>query len=576
MFKKNILAPLLSLLLIFSSTLFIPPERVSAEAGITWTERTSSGSTYWRSIASSSDGTKLVAVTPSGYIWTSTNSGATWSTQSNSSGQDDWQSIASNSTGQYLVAGVQNGYIWTSSNYGAAWFQRAISANWRNIASSSSGEYLAAVDGAGDYIWTSDDYGITWSTQSNSSGQHDWTDVASSSTGEYLVAVAYNDYIYTSDDYGASWNPQNISAGLSNWRAVSSSSSGQYLTAVVDGGYIWTSTDYGLTWSTQGGSSNINSWYNVDSSADGIRLIAGTWGSSLGLIYTSDNSGASWTAQTSAGFNDWISVASSSDGTKLAIGGSGGYIYTGVFVASAPTLTTTSATSLTTTTATLNGNITDTGGSDVTTRGFQYGTTSGSGNQTSAVAEASGPYSTGTFALNATSLTCGTTYYFRSYAINSTGPGYGSEMSFQTSSCLVATPSSGGGSSGGSILYGCKDPNATNYNYFSMSNPALCKYANTPPVIIPTAPIITSLNKYIFSKHLEIADKDFEVIKLQEFLNRNNFIVSTASYGSPGNEISSFGKLTKQALIKFQLANGLEGDGVLGPATRAKINEKNR
>jgi hypothetical protein len=44
---------------------------------------------------------------------------------------------------------------------------------------------------------------------------------------------------------------------------------------------------------------------------------------------------------------------------------------------------------------------------------------------------------------------------------------------------------SGGGTS---IIYGCKDPLATNYNYFSASNPALCKYATTivAPVVVAT------------------------------------------------------------------------------------------
>jgi hypothetical protein len=46
--------------------------------------------------------------------------------------------------------------------------------------------------------------------------------------------------------------------------------------------------------------------------------------------------------------------------------------------------------------------------------------------------------------------------------------------------------------SGGGIIYGCKDPKATNYNYFSASKPSLCKYTNTPTltpsVIVPTFP----------------------------------------------------------------------------------------
>ena len=39
--------------------------------GATWTARTSAGSRSWYGVASSSDGTKLVAVVDGGYIYTS-------------------------------------------------------------------------------------------------------------------------------------------------------------------------------------------------------------------------------------------------------------------------------------------------------------------------------------------------------------------------------------------------------------------------------------------------------------------------------------------------------------------------
>ena len=48
-------------------------------------------------------------------------------------------------------------------------------------------------------------------------------------------------------------------------------------------------------------------------------------------------------------------------------------------------------------------------------------------------------------------------------------------------SCIVTNDdiAQSGQSSGGGISYGCKDPNATNYNYFAASNPSLCVYNNT-------------------------------------------------------------------------------------------------
>jgi hypothetical protein len=74
---------------------------------------------YWHSIASSSDGTHLAAVEApfmsNGDIWTSSNSGVTWTDQI-SAGSRNWHSIASSSDGSHLAAVVTNGGdIWTAA-----------------------------------------------------------------------------------------------------------------------------------------------------------------------------------------------------------------------------------------------------------------------------------------------------------------------------------------------------------------------------------------------------------------------------------------------------------------------------
>ena len=66
-------------------------------------------------------------------------------------------------------------------------------------------------------------------------------------------------------------------------------------------------------------------WEAVASSADGNKLVAVE---DLGQIYTSTNSGVTWTPQFGDGMQDWYSVASSADGTKLVAVDYGGYIYT--------------------------------------------------------------------------------------------------------------------------------------------------------------------------------------------------------------------------------------------------------
>ena len=67
-----------------------------------WTARTSPGSKNWFGITSSSDGTKLAACVNPGYIYTSSDTGNTWSAKMTDASRS-WSSIAISSTGQYFL-----------------------------------------------------------------------------------------------------------------------------------------------------------------------------------------------------------------------------------------------------------------------------------------------------------------------------------------------------------------------------------------------------------------------------------------------------------------------------------------
>jgi hypothetical protein len=101
----------------------------STDYGATWIQRTGTGTGYWVSIASSSDGSKLVAADnggyTTGYIWTSADGGATW-TQRTSAGNLCWRAVACSSDGSFIVAGVNGGHVYVSADSGATWTERIV------------------------------------------------------------------------------------------------------------------------------------------------------------------------------------------------------------------------------------------------------------------------------------------------------------------------------------------------------------------------------------------------------------------------------------------------------------------
>ncbi|MGM8363812.1 MBG domain-containing protein, partial [Flavobacterium sp. ARAG 55.4] len=98
---------------------------------------------------------------------------------------------------------------------------------------------------------------------------------------------------------------------------------------------------------------------------------------------------------------------------------------------SAPSVTTSAVTSITATDVTFNGNVTADGGATVTERGFVYATTTNPTTSNTKIQDGTG---TGAFTEAITGLTASTTYYVRTYAINSVGTVYGNEVSFTTES----------------------------------------------------------------------------------------------------------------------------------------------
>ena len=98
---------------------------------------------------------------------------------------------------------------------------------------------------------------------------------------------------------------------------------------------------------------------------------------------------------------------------------------------SVPSVTTGSATNITESAVALTATLNDKGGEDNIKHGFEYGINSYYGLKK----QTTGSFDNGSFSLDITDLSCGTTYYYRAFSANSFKPGYGSEGSFTTSTC---------------------------------------------------------------------------------------------------------------------------------------------
>ena len=150
---------------------------------------------------------------------------------------------------------------------------------------------------------------------------------------------------------------------------------------------------------------------------------------------------------------------------------------------SVPTISTTSITNIGTSSASSGGNVTSSGGSTVTSRGVIWSTSpSPTVSLSTKTVNGSG---IGSFTSSITGLSPSTTYYLRSYATNSTGTGYGNEVSFTTSL-------SGGGSCAISGLTVTRVNNAWNFAFNINPNCTsytvnVCRYLNTNPAVPPTA-----------------------------------------------------------------------------------------
>jgi len=253
---------------------------------ITWSA-SNAPTKSWGFFAASYSGERAAAAGES--LYTSSDYGTTWTDKSPSE-VDVTISVACSSDGMKLIAitaGGGGGNLYTSTDAGTVWTARDSVRQWTGAASSSDGSTLFAVVSGGD-VYKSTNSGSSWT----SSGLEKYFNcVSCSGNGQYVLA-GFIGGLYTSSDYGASFT---LTTPLSaaNFYRISSSADGSTLLALVETAStlrLAKSSNYGSTWSLV---ETERSWSSVAISSDGAIMLASVSDPS-GALYVSTDGGANW------------------------------------------------------------------------------------------------------------------------------------------------------------------------------------------------------------------------------------------------------------------------------------------
>lgn len=188
-----------------------------------------------------------------------------------------------------------------------SWEPYGPSLSWGAIAISADGAKQTAT-ASGGHVYISSDYGRTWTSKLHPAP---WADVKMSSNAEIQLTAAYGGKIYVSSDYGASWT-EKLNNG--NWVNVAMSADGQKQFAIASNQpKVYSSSNSGSTWTSTDTLNNlIFGGIAVSGNGQKIILLLVTGG---GQLVYSEDSGASWVQRGPSG--RWSAISLSTDGSIL-------------------------------------------------------------------------------------------------------------------------------------------------------------------------------------------------------------------------------------------------------------------
>lgn len=296
----------------------------SIDSGTTWSALTAAGVRYWTSVAINDSGTVIVGGESSGSIWLSTNSGATFTQQSNGvSTSAIWYGLDTNASGATIVAANNSSSVFVTTNSGTSWSTKPVTgANQiRNVALSSAGDRIAALSFTNQTLYTSTNTGTSWTAQtSGGTASTSASTFVLSRDGQRLLFMRQGAaYISKSSNFGSTW--ETITTPTQSSVAITASDDLGTIWFGTNAGPSYYSTNSGTNWTT---TSQTGSWRNLY-----INPAATQWISVISTVGILRSSGVPTTltyTPVNLGTSSWAKVVISSNGSVQAASSLGGDI----------------------------------------------------------------------------------------------------------------------------------------------------------------------------------------------------------------------------------------------------------
>jgi hypothetical protein len=235
-------------------------------------------------VAISADGNKMFAANRgNANVYYSVDRGVSWTNNSTAVGSSNNYASCMSGDGSVWMVGMYSGSVYTSTNNGVSW---ATDSNlgtqtWWSCFINYDGTKRAVLPFAGA-LRVSTNSGQSW-TNSSTTVSDAYCVGASNDFSNIIIGSRSGNNLYRSINGGSTFTYAFSAAA--NVYGCSVSFDGSRQVAVSLNGPVYISTDGGLGWSAETSPGSL-SWYNVTISADGLKVIAVTNGATTAYLGT--------------------------------------------------------------------------------------------------------------------------------------------------------------------------------------------------------------------------------------------------------------------------------------------------